>query len=738
MLLAPQHLAARDFGTPINIAACTDLFDYERGGDLSLDELDLLLLHCVEPLDLNTVTADGLYNLPDVGYGVATGIIRHRDAIGRFESRRGLLEVAGVDAALYEQIAPFLTVSPVPPDLTATDQIKEAIGRIRSAPNRRTSVATATSFRVGTKSGKDKGRQGPQSYLRAHGFLADRSLRLRYGAVLTRRERTKTQWDYSRGATVSSGPSAAIDLDHLFISVRRPRVKAIVGSYVAGFAEGLVFDLSTRRNPSGVYEHAAATLDLQSNRARASEVLFGAAATVELPIGPKMKLKTTLFSSLSDRDVFVDDYRVGLDDYYLADICDDDLACNPNQSVAAQCFTDGDCPFGYTCGDNLTCTSGRVYDRDDPEQTHQDVTLMDATRETLAGANATLILSQNTTVGITGYAAEIEMLAGAPANPVFSLTSRYPQLPGFGAIGLSGSFRDGFVEIRGELARSLPEAGDAAFLRARYFPSPVVEMAIGLRYYDRNYDNPFGRGEAAADETLGSRQRNEQGARLTVAWRPWPRLRLQTVADVWQEPFAPSFSPENGELFWEDDGTVDLRFSQRATLSLANRETISLTVDYANDDLQRNDRAQTYGHGGSGEKRSVALRLSSWRFRLLRFEGRYRWRWQDASSGSQDDVVNQYATSFYLDQRLSVRVRSAIPRVVEFTLGLMRAFSGDARPGSVPIQTVDRRYYLEISRKLSDLFSISGRYGVDHHPSGSDDSDYSFHVGRILLQGRWK
>ncbi len=61
-------------------------------------------------VDLNTASRALLARVPGLSPAAAAAIAEHRDAHGRFQSRRGVLEVAGVAAAEFEQAAGFLRV----------------------------------------------------------------------------------------------------------------------------------------------------------------------------------------------------------------------------------------------------------------------------------------------------------------------------------------------------------------------------------------------------------------------------------------------------------------------------------------------------------------------------------------------------------------------------------------------------------------------------------------------------
>lgn len=64
------------------------------------------------PLDLNAATAAELETLPRIGPTLAQTIIAYREANGPFARVEDIQNVPGIGPATYEQIAPYLTVTP--------------------------------------------------------------------------------------------------------------------------------------------------------------------------------------------------------------------------------------------------------------------------------------------------------------------------------------------------------------------------------------------------------------------------------------------------------------------------------------------------------------------------------------------------------------------------------------------------------------------------------------------------
>ncbi len=75
-------------------------------------KLDDVVESCVSSVgvELNTASAPLLSRVAGIGASLAKRIVAHRDATGRFKSRRGLADVAGIGPRTFEQAAGFLRV----------------------------------------------------------------------------------------------------------------------------------------------------------------------------------------------------------------------------------------------------------------------------------------------------------------------------------------------------------------------------------------------------------------------------------------------------------------------------------------------------------------------------------------------------------------------------------------------------------------------------------------------------
>ena len=67
-------------------------------------------LQVTYPLNLNTATAEELATIDGVGEVRAAAIIEYRDYLGGYTSAEQIMDIKGFSEALYEQIAPYVTV----------------------------------------------------------------------------------------------------------------------------------------------------------------------------------------------------------------------------------------------------------------------------------------------------------------------------------------------------------------------------------------------------------------------------------------------------------------------------------------------------------------------------------------------------------------------------------------------------------------------------------------------------
>jgi hypothetical protein len=149
-------------------------------------------------------------------------------------------------------------------------------------------------------------------------------------------------------------------------------------------------------------------------------------------------------------------------------------------------------------------------------------TLPGVVRELAGGGHAALEFSPRAHVGLTGWLAR-------PAWAVegrtldFQPSSRYPAGGAFGAFGLDAAWGAGPVDLSAEVAHSLDSTpgggGGLGAVQRAVLGDEAQELELTLRYYARDFANPYSGAVSGPDEYEGLRARNELGARLRYVYR---------------------------------------------------------------------------------------------------------------------------------------------------------------------------------------------------------------------------
>ncbi|GJQ61256.1 MAG: RNA-binding transcriptional accessory protein [Melioribacteraceae bacterium] len=88
------------------------LYQHDVDQKLLLKKLDDVVVSCVNyvGVDVNTASASLLTYVSGLNKRIATNIVTYRDSIGRFHSRKQILDVPGIGPKLFEQSAGFLKI----------------------------------------------------------------------------------------------------------------------------------------------------------------------------------------------------------------------------------------------------------------------------------------------------------------------------------------------------------------------------------------------------------------------------------------------------------------------------------------------------------------------------------------------------------------------------------------------------------------------------------------------------
>jgi hypothetical protein len=497
LLSVGSEAEARVYPIPLLISNEDDLRNHYEDGLISEEEFAVLIELLNNPLDLNSASRGELFDLPGVTMRAAREIVAERrrapfTTISELQER-----IEGIDAVVVEDIEAFV---------------------IASAPDER--------------QGFDVDQIGGRVYLRTGMYLDDfppleddhpnkthKPEQLGYpnlpGTQLT--VDMKYGRDYGAGAVMLFQPDvkgvvydpADRDFDasygmqghvgRVFAWAEKDKVSGILGHYTVGFGQGLTFDRTNRTQPNGWYKDISVSADELFRRFRLTRAMFGGAGTHRAELGGVV-LETTAFASMDDYDLY--QYDMGM----------------TGGDTVDWSVTETDSPRVYLDGQKLGWA-----------------TLPNAYRETIGGVSVNLETSERSNIGLTSYVAHQDRttIEGIENPNEYVIRGGYPiNQDTYGAVGVNGSYGVGIVDFFGEGAMTYT-GGGAVLLKALVNPLGS-EIELSLRHYGTGYDNPYARGIAQADQYLGYRDRDEQGARVKGFVDMAEKLRFQGIVDYWR------------------------------------------------------------------------------------------------------------------------------------------------------------------------------------------------------------
>jgi hypothetical protein len=372
------------------------------------------------------------------------------------------------------------------------------------------------------------------------------------GILFTARPMLGDMYGAPAGGSLSAqGYATRPELTHFYGSWDGPRLAAVAGSYRIGYGLRLTLDNTRKLRPHGFFANEDFYQSNESGRLSPIDGFVGAAVRARfLPVG-RGWFDVSAFGSWWNKDIYFSDlsYDRGSDQPFIVD------------SETGE-------PIPYA-------------------------TLNDVVRERLAGGNLTYHLTRRISAGVTGYYGDFKLNVDAPDVKI-AVASRYPEdRPTFGAVGLNANAGVGRFDAAAEVA--LTDQGAPAVLAMAWFePTPRLQVIPSFRYYSPDYDNPYARGEADADEYLGSRARDELGGRLQAVFRPFHLLGLRGDVNLWRRTNPPLYD-ESGNLLIPDLApTVDLKTFVRLDLHPTSRELLAFWFGLHDKDLAHGGRELAY------------------------------------------------------------------------------------------------------------------------------------------------
>lgn len=549
ILLGATVARAEIYDVPILVESEEDILDLLTNGDITDGEAEVLMDLLDAKVDLNRAGRDELYELPGVTYPIADAILDARKERGEwFSSVSALEDVIGLPSSVLDQILPFLYVAsretpPLPIGGTIRVKVADSLTGSNSAP-------LSASSPTDTITDDHVENPGPAAYVRLRLRGWDGMVGFGYAGILHEAPGTLSGADAGGEQVLIADrpaytyeyiPKAYLWLDtELWDSTRG---LFIIGSYGAGFGERLVLDTTGRTRANGVYfdDRIQDSIDTRKGDFRAPKGLFGAAARLtEMHVSDDVWIDATALFSYWRYDQYQYEYSPNKTYFSVEDADAGSDGC----SKGNRCFTYETFPNVYS--------------------------------ELLTGGNVTTHIGGRASVGVTGYWAKTNFLVDG-VDIAWTRSAPYPVRSSFWTVGANAAWGVDIVDLFAEYAR-MDNGGNAFLLRAALDLDPV-DLEFSGRYYDENYDNPHGRGQAQPDEFNGRRARDEAGGavRMDVKAMRWWRLRVQ--GDLWTHP---------------TNGRVDMKLLHRQTFDPLRELRLATWVNYADKDITVGGRDEDY------------------------------------------------------------------------------------------------------------------------------------------------
>jgi len=499
-----------------------DLLALAEEGAISRETLAALLALRRAGVDPRLATRATLYGLPGLTYADVDVLLQARTRRGAARGRgAGTSSGPAVEGLGSAGARGFVVGSESPRGLLEEEEQRLAAFLVRREPGRLAGDARL----VMAFAASDPLRPPVALQVRAEGLIG-----LRAGVLLSlaRRWLGTLRRDAQRGAFVVEAPGAAVLLPKFYAHWMGERASVLAGTYRLGFGQRLTLDTTALPSPEGFLPddgvRPPGALEREclvggtgcEPEARRSEVtpdfnwdegFRGLVGTVRGPVGTGAELSLTGFGSYQLRSL-------------ARHAVMDRSACG--DSRAACRAPDVWVPLSGSRVEKLTArTLPGVFD------------------EWAGGGNATLSLSPRTHVGLTGWAARpVWTLEGARLD--FQPSARYPAGGGFGAVGLDAAWGRGAVDLFFEGTRSFdaaPEGGGGfGAVQRTVLSGARHEVEVALRYYGRDFANPYSGATSGPDALEGLRVRNELGARVRYLQREQGAWRVRGQVDAWMLP----------------------------------------------------------------------------------------------------------------------------------------------------------------------------------------------------------
>ncbi|MFL5318276.1 MAG: helix-hairpin-helix domain-containing protein, partial [Myxococcaceae bacterium] len=487
-LLLSSRAFAVVYEADIKIEDEQDLYELNARGVISDEALEELVDLLRTGVDLNNANRDDLYELPGLTYEQVDRILAYRKLATHIDDPADLVRNQILTPEQLLQIAPFLVIR-------EAGGVVPVTGRVRAV----------TSYTAGDP-------YAPPSFLQLRlraplGFTAGLL------ATTTRQRLGEVRWDDARQSLSATAPTYGFELPKFFVQWRGAQSTVIGGTYRVGFGERLTLDNTSRQTPDGIYLDDS-VLRLQRIQSSFCRITGGTGddpdcTTSEdnLYITPDFRWRTG-FRGLAGH---VENLSAGSVDVDLTG-----FASYQSRAVYQYAiYNTENCADPHT--DNVSACAAPPVQLRNP---NGDIAttrftfqaLPDFFNEAATGGNASLSFGPGKHLGLTGYYARPIFGANTPID--FQEYAPYPYGGGFGAVGIDGALSLEHLNLFAEASRSFDnepqgKGGGYAVIQRSVYSFLKQELELSLRYYDRDYLNPYSRAISEPDRLDGQRVRNE-------------------------------------------------------------------------------------------------------------------------------------------------------------------------------------------------------------------------------------
>ncbi|HUU01903.1 MAG TPA: helix-hairpin-helix domain-containing protein [Myxococcota bacterium] len=609
----PGVSLANDYGGFIQVESDEDLLDLLSAQEIDDQDYEALRELLEDGVDLNTADRDEIYALPNLTYADVDAILAYRDDAGSISDPLALVTASVISQRKLEAIAPFLLVVEREPALFATR------GRFRYL----------TTWVAGDRDVPSMVLSGKVSTLK--------NLDIELTGVITRNRIADVVYDPNRDALSARPASVQLHVPKFYLQWEEKKWHLLAGTYRIGFGQRLTFDNTTWYAPNGIraddtisYNQDLSRTCKESAAEQGESPCAGAdASAYESPDyrwTDRLRGLAVGLRNIETGTGWMQAY--GFFSYqtrsiYQYEIYDRGRCADPLDDSDPDCAA----PWVYR----------RRADLLDPTSRFSFQTLPDMYNELLGGGNFSYFFNRRSHLGVTGYGASVSWLTQG-LDLDFQEWSRLPYGGPFGAVGVDGAWGVGMLDLFFEAARSFdgqPAGGGYGAIARATLTLRKHEFEGTVRYYDKNFANPYARPVSAADEYDGLRARDEAGMRLRYTGQLGD-LQLRSLLDFWAQL---------------SDRAPKMRLRVRADYELERWLIPGLWAEYQDKDLATTGRencfevpfGQVEGEPVpcAGEKVQLGVQARLLPFRNLSLTLKYQHRFLDDGRASFADSMRQ-------------------------------------------------------------------------------------------------